>query len=288
MQSNVIAGNTAALPREDDIRFFEAHGWWISPPILPDDLLDELAYGAERFLAGERDTPLPMRFGTDWDPALGNVVRQGDYVSLQIDDARRAVADPVLPRIAAALAGTESIRLFHDQVVFKPAAGPGSKSTVGWHSDKAYWASCTSHRMLTAWIPLQDTPLEMGPLAFWDGSHKWPFIEELHTFDVDDLPAIERTFEQRDLRPRIAVQPMRKGQVSFHHCRVVHGSYPNRTDRPRLAFAVHYQDHSNAFNVDAIREGRKVGHLNDVLCRRDARGNPDYSDPDICPRLWPA
>jgi hypothetical protein len=34
--------------------------------------------------------------------------------------------------------------------------------------------------------------------------------------------------------------------------------------------------------------GRRTVHINDLLVRKDAEGNPDYSDPDICPVLWPA
>jgi hypothetical protein len=182
----------APLVGTDDAEFFRTHGWWIASRSLPEELVDELAYGVQRYLAGERDTPLPMHLGTDWNPSFGNVVRQGDYASLQVDELYRFVRDPTLPEVASMLSGSRSIRVFHDQIVYKPPMAPGVRSTVGWYADGAYWRACTSEHMLTAWVALQDTPLDMGPLAFWDRSHVWPGIEELHTFDNEELVQIER------------------------------------------------------------------------------------------------
>jgi hypothetical protein len=45
----------ALLPTEQDVRFYEQHGWWISPPIVPDDLIDDARFGADRYYAGEKD-----------------------------------------------------------------------------------------------------------------------------------------------------------------------------------------------------------------------------------------
>jgi ectoine hydroxylase-related dioxygenase (phytanoyl-CoA dioxygenase family) len=52
---------------------------------------------------------------------------------------------------------------------------------------------------------------------------------------------------------------LRKGQMSFHHCRMIHGSGVNRGDRPRTSIALH-----------------------------PANGHPDYSDPAAFPVLWSA
>jgi ectoine hydroxylase-related dioxygenase (phytanoyl-CoA dioxygenase family) len=74
--------------------------------------------------------------------------------------------------------------------------------------------------------------------------------------------------------------------VSFHHCRTIHGSRPNTSDRPRLALAVHMQDEANRYVPATDGSGRLLTHLNDFLCRKDLGGHPDYSDPAVCPVLW--
>jgi ectoine hydroxylase-related dioxygenase (phytanoyl-CoA dioxygenase family) len=265
-----------------DIEFFRVHGWWLSPPILSDEVLEDLKFGIERYFAGERDWLLPVSLGELGGDATP--VRQTDYLSLQIKEFRQAIEQKSVASIAAQLAETASVRLFHDQLVTKPPYDPSKAATVGWHTDRAYWRTCSSKNMITAWIPLDDVPEERGPLAVWDGSHRWPGVEDLHSFGVTDLGSIEDRFRALGLPPDIVVLPMRRGQVSFHHCRLVHGGFANRTANPRYGYAVHMQDAENRFDQVS---GEHRGHINDLMCRRTPDGFPDYEDPDFFPQLWP-
>jgi ectoine hydroxylase-related dioxygenase (phytanoyl-CoA dioxygenase family) len=77
-----------------------------------------------------------------------------------------------------------------------------------------------------------------------------------------------------------------RGHVSFHNCKTIHGSGPNRGDRPRRSIAIHLQDEPNHYQAFTYRSGNHAGHGNDRLCR-SINGVPDYSDPFICPQLWP-
>lgn len=272
----------------DDIAFFRTHGWWVSGFILADAELDDLSYAFERYVADERDRPLPTNVLPQWSGASERGVRQADYLSLQMEFVSEFVRRPLLPRLASMLTGATQIRLFHDQLVWKdPVSVASSNSSVGWHTDRAYWRSCTSSNMVTAWIPLQDTDEEMGPLAVWDGSHLWTDTDDLHNFDHPDLNSVEIRFREAGHSPEVRLLPMSRGQVSFHHCRLVHGSYPNRSRRARLGFAIHYQDGSNRHMSPTGKGVEGAIHINDVLCRTDADGLPDYRDPEICPVLWP-
>jgi hypothetical protein len=277
----------AGLPGPEDVAFYAEHGWWTSGQVLPSDVLEAALLGAERHYAGERDQHLLIGGGyLDWRPEHGNVIRLNDYVSLQNDDLRQLVTLPLLARIAARLAGTEQIRLFHDQLICKPAGMDPTESTVGWHVDAAYWQTCSSRRMLTAWIPFQDCDEHIGALSFIDKSHLRIDTEWMRTFADRDLAALERRFHDHGELVRVAPR-LKLGQVSFHHCRTIHGSQANRGSRDRLALAVHFQDASNHYVPHVDSAGRATVHINDLLCRKDDRGLPDYSDPDICPVLWP-
>ena len=61
------------------------------------------------------------------------------------------------------------VRLYHDQALFKEAGG----GHTPWHADQFYWPLATD-RTVTAWVPLVDVPMEMGPLAFATGSGSGP------------------------------------------------------------------------------------------------------------------
>jgi ectoine hydroxylase-related dioxygenase (phytanoyl-CoA dioxygenase family) len=72
-----------------------------------------------------------------------------------------------LARIATQLMQVEGVRLYHDQALYKESGG----GITPWHADQYYWPLETD-KTVTAWIPLQATPLEMGPLEFSAGSHR--------------------------------------------------------------------------------------------------------------------
>ena len=72
-----------------------------------------------------------------------------------------------LAKLAADLLMTDGVRIYHDQALFKEGGG----GITPWHADQYYWPLETD-KTITVWIPLQATPLELGPLEFSAGSHK--------------------------------------------------------------------------------------------------------------------
>ena len=90
------------LPSQEDVAFYREHGWYISKHILTDEDIQEAIYGSQRHYAGERDAILPVSGGyLDWKPEHGDVLRQNDYVSLQNDQMRNLVFNPLIGAIAS-------------------------------------------------------------------------------------------------------------------------------------------------------------------------------------------
>lgn len=280
----------ALLPAEADIAFYEEHGWYISKKILPDDSIDEAIVASERFYRGERDAKLPVSKGySDWKPEDGwDVVRNNEFVSLQHHQLRKLALQPIIGAIAARLARTKQIRLLDDQLVYKPPAKDpkNNKSAVGWHADGAYWATCSSQNLLTAWIPFHDFDEARGPLVVLDRSHKWSDIENVRYFNNTNLEDFEEKFRQEGKQVVKIAMTLKKGQVSFHHRWTIHGSYPNRSNDFRLAMGVHLQDWANHYQPFWNKQGRQIHIFDEVLCRKLPNGNPDFSDPAVFPVLW--
>jgi ectoine hydroxylase-related dioxygenase (phytanoyl-CoA dioxygenase family) len=234
----------------------------------------------ERFYAGDHDHALPDLPSTrGWQPSDGDVLRKNDYASLRVDELAALVRHPAIGAIAAALSGADGIRLWHDQLLRKPVDRPGREARVGWHTDRQYWQSCTSDDMLTAWVGFHDVDEINGAVSFLPGSHKWD-ATGLDFFSQDsaalDAALVAHGFDPTPVTPR-----MRRGQVSFHHCRTVHGSSANRSTAPRRSIAIHLQPTNNRWRPGAT-------HPNDTLVRTDpATNTPDYTDPTINPLLWP-
>lgn len=270
----------SGLPGDEDVAWFAKHGWWVSPVVLSEEELAVLSHGIDRFYARDLDVQLPAVPPGDSEPdPTATRSLQNDYVSLQVDELREFVATPILGQVASRLGQHAGLRIFHDQLISK-APGPG---LVGWHSDRSYWLSCSSEHMLTVWVPLQDVDASNGALQVVDGSH-------LMDFDHNTLRGFHASVpeEQTSLWPVEAVRTLevRRGQVSVHHARTVHGSGPNHSANPRVALAIHLQPAENHY-VPPPR-GAPTLHFNDVLCRRSADGAPDYRDPYVCPSVWPS
>lgn len=275
------------LPTADDIAFYETHGWYISKKIIPDDVIDEALYGCERFYAGERDRVLPLEDSNyDWKPEHGNVMRHNSYISLQNEQVRKLVMLPLLGAVAAKLNRSNVLRLFRDTLIYKPPFEGSTQSVAGWHTDRAYWLMCSTERMLSAFIPLHDCDEEMGTLTILDGSHRWPQTSDLRTFHEQDLDGRLRGLEVGGNEIIKVPMNLKKGQVSFHHSQIIHGSYYNHTGKPRWCMTVHMQDGGNRFQEYYDPEGVLMHHANDLLCRKLPSTLPDYTDPDICPVLY--
>ena len=271
-----------------DIAFYREHGWIITPRVLDDRLIQEALQGLEEHWAGHRDRVLPGagQHFVDWMPGDSEGVRNNEFLSLQNDRVRRFVASPVIAAMAGSLTGSAEVRLFDDQIFVKPAGG--TNAVIGWHVDQDYWGTCSSNELLTAWIPLHDCPEELGPLVVLDGSHKWSHKLDRTALSVHrlDTGALEGQVNQLGYEYKPVTMTLKRGQFSFHNCRTIHGGYPNRGTRPRIAVALHLQDKDNSYRPAFRPDGRRVQSFHDMICRKTPAGVPDYTDEAVFPALW--
>lgn len=143
---------------------------------------------------------------------------------------------PAVTVKAAQLLETPRLRLWHDQVFYKPARHPG---VVAWHQDYSYWTRATPARHITCNILLDDANLDNGCLQYVPGSHRWGLLPKLPLLkDMEALRSILSPEQQEAFRP----QPMivKAGECTFHHSHMIHGSYGNPSDRPRRAIVLNY------------------------------------------------
>jgi ectoine hydroxylase-related dioxygenase (phytanoyl-CoA dioxygenase family) len=126
------------------------------------------------------------------------------------------------------------VRFWHDQLFCKPARHGG---VVAWHQDYSYWTRTRPMAHLTCWIGLDDSTRDNGCVHYVPGSHRWELLPI--TGLAGDMNAIQTvlTEEQRAQFQPVAVE-LKPGEASFHHPLLVHGSFENRTDRPRRATVI--------------------------------------------------
>lgn len=200
---------------------------------------------------------LPMEERSTYQRAflqVANLWRHSEMV-------RELVFSQRLARIAAELLGVSGVRLYHDQALYKEPGG----GITPWHADHYYWPLSTD-RVCTAWIPLQDTPQQMGPLAFSVGSHRFEWGRNLSIGDESET-VIQAELARQSLP--VANGPYELGDVSFHSGWTFHRAEPNLSEVPRRVMTIIYMDaditvsrpvndHQQA-DLDAVMPGAQIG-----------------------------
>ncbi|MCC6579333.1 MAG: phytanoyl-CoA dioxygenase family protein [Phycisphaeraceae bacterium] len=135
---------------------------------------------------------------------------------------------------AAELMGCDGVRMWHDQALYKQAGG----GFTPWHADQQYWPF-DSGKCVTMWIPLQETPMEMGPLCFGRGSHHKNIGRDM-TISDDSEKFIQHEVKRQGIDE--VYKPYALGEVSFHYGWTLHRAGPNTTSQPRRVFTIIYMD----------------------------------------------
>ncbi len=156
-----------------------------------------------------------------------------------------------------------AVRFWHDQLFCKPA---GHGGVVAWHQDYSYWTRTRPMAHLTCWIALDDATVENGCVHYVPGSHRWPLLPITGLAGGMDAIQSVLTPEQKAAFCPVPVE-LKKGYASFHDAMTVHGSYENRTDRPRRATVINVfrdgvvsaSDRPPLRGVPAIPSGAPMG-----------------------------
>ena len=116
------------------------------------------------------------------------------------------------------------------------AKEPASPHFVSWHQDATY-AGVEPHDYVTPWIALTPSNRESGCMSMIPGTHLDSIRDHQDTFAEDNILTRGQAIEAADVDSAVDLI-LEPGQMSIHHCRIIHGSQPNRSDARRVGFAL--------------------------------------------------
>ena len=126
------------------------------------------------------------------------------------------------------------VRFWHDQLFCKP---PRHGGVVAWHQDYSYWTRTKPMAHLTCWIGLDDSTTENGCLHYVPRTHEWPLLPVTGlTGDMNEITTVLDEEQKAAFEP-IPIE-LERGTASFHHPLLIHGSFENRSERPRRATVI--------------------------------------------------
>jgi hypothetical protein len=153
-----------------------------------------------------------------------------------VPELRKTALFRIGRRLAAQLleAKLETVRGW-GHMIRKPAR---IGAPLPWHQDEAYWDPGFDYRALGVWMPLDPATRESGCMSFIPESHRGDVRKHRHVGDDPSVHALFTDDVDESLAEAIPIAP---GGAILHHCRTLHSSGPNRSDRVRRAYANEFQ-----------------------------------------------
>lgn len=223
---------------DQQVEQFRKDGFLYYGHVLRDDELTSLRESLDKVVRGKSaKAPEAMRNMSGGDDVVIQIVNIWEAEPAFYD---HLFNDRIVP-LAAQLMGSDTVRVWHDQIQIKPSYVGGP--TI-WHQDHPYWPVIQPADLVSAWVALEDATIDNGCMWMVPGSHKWgAYRGGTVGSDKEDWgPSQEARAFAKEHGYEGAGTPVEvpAGSVVFHHCLTWHGAPPNRSTHSRPAIAVHY------------------------------------------------
>ncbi len=221
---------TAYTLKPEQIAQFREQGFIKLKQVLSPETLDYYGMEITRQVIRLNTNTKPMAERTTYEKAFLQV----GNIWLQSEIAKEFVFSKKLARIATDLMGVRGVRLYHDQALYKEPSG----GITPWHADQYYWP-LSNMNTCTVWIPFQYTPLEMGPLSFAVGSHRFEYGRDLGISDESEAK-LQKALAAQNFPYEESLFDL--GEVSYHYGWCYHRAGPNTSKLSRSVMTVIYMD----------------------------------------------
>jgi ectoine hydroxylase len=235
---------------EEQRRRYDADGWLAIPGLVDDEWLTRLRAVTQEFLDMSRElTESNILFDLDRghsadEPRLRRLSSPTDLHAAYWELASASVVTDVVVDLLG-----PNVKFHHSKLNFKAARGG---EEVKWHQDIQFWPH-TNYDLLTVGVFLEDVEPGMGEVGFVPGSHLGPL------YDLYDADRIWSGSLRDDDVARAGVDRAEyptgpAGSITVHHCRTVHGSAPNTSDRARPLLLQTYAAADALSYTDLVRQ----------------------------------
>jgi hypothetical protein len=220
LERREITAKDAAL-----CRFWAANGYVILENLIEDAVLDEV-WGAYEAAVARGRIALPAEPGGEGDPFPGR----------QLNPHKKVGAFCRILKHAELL---RCIRLLMDReprALQTIASHKGSQQ--GLHSDSIHMTTYPLGYLTAAWIAFEDIDPDCGPLVYYPGSHRLPYVFSKDAgiseadFQREGYGPYHARYEPRIRELTERMEPhhfhARKGDVLIWHANLIHGGSPRK------------------------------------------------------------
>ena len=226
--------------------FFNKNGFVVFENVLNKNDLNKVRQKYKKIFKGQYETGVvPDKIKWVYGRDKNNIPRSVCNAWKSDYDVARVVLSKKIGQLVASLQNWTSTRLNQDSLIWVvPGAG-----SVAFHQDNPYQDWHTPGKVITAWIPLEDTSKEGATLEYLIGSHKNGTTKRLNKFFTNKSyrSISKKLLSNADKFGRHYVVA-KKGSVVFHHGDMWHGSGFNKTKHDRITLSIHFMNGNSRFH----------------------------------------
>ncbi len=252
----------AYLLTAEEITQYKEQGYLVIENVLSDAEMKEIDPWFDHFIQGKhgqmgRDLcDMSQPKDTPFDKyQLVNAMLPSQYEPKLDNSSYEQVAQS----IAKQLFGNGYIEKDYDQFLAKKPHHEGAQFAM--HQDLGYWPKTASTWTATFSLALNDSDIDNGCLQVVPGSNNEPDLREhlptaLNASQVDNIDT-HNDFSTLSVKladhEEVLFLPVKRGSMTIHDERIIHGSAGNVSDRWRQTYVMAFRE------TKTIRHERKIG-----------------------------
>jgi ectoine hydroxylase-related dioxygenase (phytanoyl-CoA dioxygenase family) len=246
-------GNTYQLT-PNEIKQYREKGYLVLNDVLTNEEVATLEPWFEHFIIGNEAHRMAKDF-CDMSQPYGTPMEDFKLVNAMLPSKYRPeLVNNIYAQIAQSIANQlyPEGKAGMDYEQFLAKKPQKQQAEFAMHQDLGYWPKTKNTWTATISLALNDATVENGCLQVVPGTQNEPELrshrpkgdsrEDSHTLVID-----------RKETDEIVYLPLKKGSVTVHDERIVHGSAGNMTDDWRKTYVMAFRD------VDTIAEERAIG-----------------------------
>ncbi len=248
-------GNTYQVTA-DEIRQFSEQGYLILAGFLTEPELQELDPWFEHFVSGQE--PGMGKDFCDMSQPYGTPMEEFRLVNAMLPSKYRPeLVNNIFFQVASSVANqlySGSAVMDYEQFLAKKPQK--ERAEFAMHQDLGYWPKTGNTWTATFSLALSDSGLENGCLQVVPGSNREPELRRHKPMDHGDGGSRDEShtlvIETRE-SDQVIYLPVKRGDVTIHDERIVHGSAGNLSGEWRKTYVMAFRDE------DTVRQERAMG-----------------------------
>lgn len=245
---------------EAEVQQFNEHGYIVLNDVLTEGELATIDPWFDHFIHGKEAERMKRDF-CDMSQPYGTPKEEFQLVNAMLPSTYRPeiannIFHQVSQKIADQLYPLGFAAMDYEQFLAKKPSKPGAEFAM--HQDLGYWPKTQNTWTATFSLALTDSDLINGCLHVIPGTNKEPELRKhvpksYNDSNSDDREDSHTLVIATDPDDEIVYLPVKRGSITIHDERIVHGSAGNNSDSWRKTYVVAFRDQ------ETIKKERAMG-----------------------------